>query len=89
VKTILSTLSDAQARKELGQYTMYSWPGVVIGYFILTWLGSLGVFFGARAFLLTFHVGNKGRPHLLLYRIFTGFVTLVGAFEIMWFWTHV
>lgn len=89
VKTILSTLSDAQAHKELGQYTMYAWPGVVIGYFILTWLGALGVFFGARAFVLTFHAGNKGRSRLLLYRIFTGLVTLFGAFEVMWFWVHV
>jgi hypothetical protein len=89
MKTILSTLSDAQARKELSQVTLYSWPGVVVGYFVLSWLGVLGVFFGGRAFLLTYHNGNKGRRYLWLYRIFTGVVALVGAFETLWFWTHI
>jgi hypothetical protein len=89
MKTILSTLSDAQARKELKQYTMYAWPGALVGYFILSWLGVLGVLFGARAFLLTYHTGNKGRRFLWVYRIFTGLVVLIGAFETVWFWTHV
>ena len=89
MKTILSTLTDAQARKELKQYTMYAWPGVVVGYFILSWLGVLGVLFGSRAFLLTYHKGNKGRKYLWLYRVVTGIAVLVGAFETLWFWTHV
>jgi hypothetical protein len=89
VKTILSTLTDAQAHKELKQYTMYAWPEVIVGYFILTWLGAFSVLFGTRAFLLTFHAGNKGRPRLWLYRIFTGFITLLGAAELIWFWLHV
>ncbi len=89
MKTILSTLSDAQAIKELKQYTLYSWPGIIVGYFVLSWLGIFGVLFGARAFLLTYHDANKDRKNLLFYRIFNGLVVLVGMFETLWFWTHV
>jgi hypothetical protein len=89
MKTILSTIPDEQARKELKQLTMYAWPGVLVGYFILSWLGVLGVLFGSRAFLLTFHAGNKSRKWLLLYRILNGVIVLAGAFETLWFWTHI
>jgi hypothetical protein len=89
VRTILSTLSDAKAHKELKQYTLYAVPSVAVGYFILSWLGALGVFFGLRAFLLTFHAGNKSRRYLWPYRIFTAFIVLVGAYELLFFWTHI
>ena len=89
MKTILSTLPEAQARKELKPYTLYALPGILVGYFILSWLGVFGVLFGARAFLLTFHSGNKSRRGLLLYRVLNAVVVLVGAFELLWFWTHV
>ena len=89
MKTILTTLSEKQAQKELKRFTMYAWPGVVVGCFILSWLGVLGVLFGARAFLLTFHAGNKGNRRLVFYRLLNGLVTLAGAYETLWFWTHV
>lgn len=89
MKTILSTLSDGQARRELKEYTLYAWPGVLVGYFVLSWLGTLGILFGARAFVLTFHQANKQHKRLLLYRGLNLLVVVVGAFEVLWFWTHV
>jgi len=89
MKTILSTLSDAQAHKELKQYTMYALPGVIVGFFLLSWLGLLGMIFGPRAFLLTFHTGNKSRRYLWMYRIGTAFIVLLGVFEVIWFFGHI
>jgi hypothetical protein len=89
MKTILTTFSDEQARKALKTSTLYAWPCVAIGYFVLSWIGVVGVFFGFQAFLLTFHKANEDNRRLLLYRVGNGIAILLGAFETIWFWTHI
>lgn len=59
MKTILHTLSDERARSEVGKLIWASVACALIGFLVFKFLGALAILLGSRAFVLTFHKGNK------------------------------
>jgi len=69
LKTILSKLSNEQAQKEIKQFTYASIVSSLVSLVIFWWLAMVGIFFGIRGLMLTWHKGNADDKNLIIYRI--------------------
>lgn len=88
MRTILHTLKDDQAQKEMEKFAKLGLLFSMVGLFVFGWIGGVGIAFGGRALLLTFHKGNKRHPRLWWYRLLAGIAFVLGLFDVVWFFSH-
>ncbi len=85
MQTILSKLSNQKAQEELKKFATLSLVLSAISLIILWWLAIVGLAFGARALLLTYHKGNKNRKDLIKLRVMSILVIVLALISIIWF----
>ena len=77
--TILGKLTDEKAQKEVKQFSLWGLIIALVTFFIFWPLAVAGLAFGGRAFLLTYHKGNKNRKDLTALRAMSGIAALLSA----------
>lgn len=66
---MLDKLPDEKAKKELKSFTYASLIISVVTLFVFWWLAVASIALGLRAFLLTYHKGNKERKDLVKFKV--------------------
>lgn len=84
MKTVLSKLSDRKAQEEVKKYSYVSLALSVVSLFVFWWLAIAGVALGARAFVLTYHRGNKANKDLTKFRVLSGGALVAGLASLIW-----
>lgn len=82
MKTILDKLTDEQAKKELGPYTLWGAALSGISLIVFWFLGIAGLALASRALLLTWHKGNKNQKDIFWYRAAAIFAVTAGLVSI-------
>src|SRR5688572_5047022 len=88
MKTVIEKLSDEKAKDEVGKLAYLCLGVSVVTFFALWPVAALSVILGPRAFLLTYHKGNKGRRDLLRLRIMIIFAVILALVSLAWGYTH-
>lgn len=85
MKTILSSLSDKQAVKELRLFSIASLVCSVTGLIVFWWLGIVGIGLGIRAMLLSKHKGNEANKDKQKYFTLAVVGLIVGLADVLLF----
>ena len=68
MQSILQSTPDSKAVKELGLFAIASLVAAAVSMVVFWWLAIVGLGFGARAILISFHKANKGTQTTPVYR---------------------